>query len=120
MVKKALLIFPVICAIAIAVFLALNSAHASNTIELPKTGDVFVEIQGKSMEPTIHDGAFVKCDPETDYKVSDVVAFTNGEYQISHRIIGEFAGKFITKGDGNLIPDFSLVSKDSILCKLML
>ena len=109
-----------LCTIALAVFLALNNAYASNPVEYPKTGDVYVSVQGRSMEPTIHDGSLIKCMQENSYNIGDIVAFSNWKYMISHRIIGELSDKFITKGDGNTIPDFGLISKVSILCKLML
>jgi len=116
-----ILVVTIIPLILLGLFL-INQAFASDAypVEFPNTGNVFVKVEGKSMEPTIKDGEFVKCLSETEYKSGDIVAFSNGEVLVSHRIIAYVSGKLITKGDGNLIPDIGLLDKNQIFCKLTL
>jgi signal peptidase I len=70
------------------------------------------------MYPTIKDGETKSCEVEDDYCVGDIVAFNCKNQIVSHRIVGELFGKYVTKGDNNIMPDFGLVDSSEILCKV--
>ncbi len=71
-------------------------------------------IETGSMEPTIPEGSMVyvkPCEKFEDYKVNDVVTFTDPKtsQSFTHRIvqIDSDNGDFTTKGDANEAPDIS-------------
>ena len=70
-----------------------------------------------SMEPEIKVNALVIAHEEEKYKVGDVITFKSGTDIVTHRIIGEDNGKYVTKGDANNTNDDERVSKDDILGK---
>jgi signal peptidase I len=110
--------------VILLLMLFLNQAFATQNIAVPdlnaKNNGIYVQVMGKSMEPTIAESSILKCEKEQTYGVGNVVAFQSSNKVISHRIIGELFGMFITKGDGNPIPDIGLVSKENVLCKIIL
>ena len=58
---------------------------------------------------------------QEEYKVGDVVNFFSAKFDapITHRIIGEKEGKFITKGDYNNIEDTELLDESNIHGKVI-
>jgi len=114
--------------IGISVFLLVfafiySGFYSADNILTPiidENASVFIELTGYSMYPTIKSGETNPCAVENDYCVGDVVAFQCRDYVVSHRIVGELFGQYVTKGDNNIMPDFGLVKNSEILCKVEL
>lgn len=60
----------------------------------------YVVLSG-SMEPTIPSDSVVYVSETNEYEAGDVVTFVHEERVITHRIVGETRGGFVTKGDAN-------------------
>ena len=80
--------------------------------------------QSGSMEPEIGTGSLVYIDTQNkDVKVGDIIAYKihneikNKDIIVTHRIVREENGNFITQGDVNKLPDASPVSKGQIIGK---
>lgn len=70
-----------------------------------------------SMEPKIQTGAVVWVNEnDTNVEVGDIVAYQldNGT-AVTHRIVEENNGMYVTKGDANETEDLALVSQDQII-----
>jgi signal peptidase len=105
----------------LALLVSLALLGQASAQQLPDAGlPIIVQISGNSMEPTLSDGAKVMCEAQEDYGVGDAVTFVKGDHLVSHRIIAELFDGYVTKGDGNLLPDLYLVEKENVLCKLVL
>ena len=63
------------------------------------------EVKTGSMEDGIHEGDYILIIKKDDYKVGDVVTYTDEGYHITHRIIKKSGDKVITKGDANNVAD---------------
>ena len=71
-----------------------------------------------SMEPEFYPGdmVVVKHKNKTDIKLNDIVTFVDNEGVIvTHRIIEESSGGYITKGDNNNIDDADILQKNNII-----
>lgn len=74
-----------------------------------------------SMEPEIHTGAVAIVNTkDTEVETGDIVTYrlpkTDGsEALVTHRIIGEDAGGYITKGDANDVEDMTRVTQTQIV-----
>ena len=71
------------------------------------------------MEDHIHVGDYILIYRKNDYQIGDVVTFKEKDSMITHRIIREENGYFITKGDANNTED-EKISKDKIVGKAIL
>lgn len=87
-------------------------------IKIDEDSMVFVKLTGYSMYPTMKQGEIKSCLISGNYSVGDIIAFQGRDQVISHRIVGSMFGKFVTKGDNNVIPDFELVDSSEILCRV--
>lgn len=78
----------------------------------------YVVLSG-SMEPLIHTGSLVWINQsDTDVQVGDIVAYSLENNQaVTHRIVEETNGMYVTKGDANETEDLSLVSQEQIIGK---
>ena len=93
----------------------------------PVTGNYkLMTVQSGSMEPAIKMGSIVMVKPMEDYKIGDVISFTNPKKRqepISHRIVDleVIEGKpfYITKGDANEESDIRRVAKDEVMGKVL-
>jgi len=93
----------------------------------PITGNYkLMTVQSGSMTPAIKMGSIVMTKPMEDYKIGDVISFTNPRERqepISHRIVDleVIEGKtfYITKGDANEDPDPRRVAKGEIMGKVL-
>jgi len=93
----------------------------------PVTGNYkLMTVQSGSMAPAIKMGSIVMTKPMEDYKIGDVISFTNPKKRqepISHRIVDleVIEGKpfYITKGDANEDPDTRRVAKDEVMGKVL-
>ena len=77
-------------------------------------------VESGSMEPVIHTGSVAYINTrDTDVKPGDIVTFriagTTSEKLVTHRILREEDGLFITKGDANDVEDMMPVSKEQIV-----
>ncbi|MEG2869817.1 MAG: signal peptidase I [Terrisporobacter sp.] len=71
-----------------------------------------------SMEPEFYPGdmVVVKHKNKTDIKLNDIVTFVDNEgVVVTHRIIEESSGGYITKGDNNNIDDADILQKNNII-----
>jgi len=119
--KESLLLISVILLGLSSIFFINFSAASANSelvIDKNKYSGVFVQLTGYSMYPTIKDGEMEPCEPSQNYEAGDIVAFNKGDLVVGHRIIGQVFGRYITKGDNNVIPDIFLLDKKDIICKI--
>lgn len=73
-----------------------------------------------SMEPVFSPGDLIIYRESASYQVGDVILFRQEESLITHRIVGEHEGQFLTKGDANNTTDKEMASYESILGKMVL
>lgn len=74
-----------------------------------------------SMSGSIEMNDLIVFHREPPYAVGDVVTFrSTGGAVVTHRIVGEENGAFITKGDANNAPDFEPLSPENIIGRLRL
>lgn len=59
-----------------------------------------------SMRPTYYGGEHVMLEPADSAEVGDIIVFQRDNKLIIHRVIFEFEGCYITKGDATFIPDW--------------
>ena len=78
-----------------------------------------IRITGYSMYPTLNNGEIVNCGVSENYSAGDIVVYADIDNSlVCHRIVGSVFGKFLLKGDNNLLPDLKLVSLGDIVCKV--
>lgn len=77
-------------------------------------------VMSGSMEPAFHVGSVVLIAKGREAEVGDAIAFEIGGNYITHRIIGEDEGGWITKGDNNKTEDPWRVEKDKVDGKVIL
>lgn len=117
------LLSTILITVAFVLTVALLSSGSAETpdIEIPdEDAKLFVQLTGFSMYPTLKEGDKLPCEKKDMYNIGDIVTFGKGNNFVSHRIIGEINGKYVTKGDNNLFPDLVLVDSDNVVCKLIL
>jgi len=123
--RLAMKIFKIIYYIVIA-FIGIVAILLVVSV-LPITGNYKVMIvQSGSMAPEIKMGSIVIVKPADDYKIDEVITFTNPktpDKTTTHRIhdIKVIGGEpsYITKGDSNNAPDQREVSKREIVGKVL-
>lgn len=87
-------------------------------LRLSGKAEIYNVVTG-SMEDHIHVGDYILIYRKNDYQIGDVVTFKEKDSMITHRIIREENGYFITKGDANNTED-EKISKDKIVGKAIL
>ena len=87
-------------------------------LRLSGRAEIYNVVTG-SMEDHIHVGDYILIYKKNDYQIGDVVTFKEKDSMITHRIIREENGYFITKGDANNTED-EKISKDKIVGKAIL
>ena len=87
-------------------------------LRLSGRAEIYNVVTG-SMEDHIHVGDYILIYRKNDYQIGDVVTFKEKDSMITHRIIREENGYFITKGDANNTED-EKISKDKIVGKAIL
>jgi len=74
------------------------------------SGGGFAAVEGRSMEPILHTGDLVVIIKKKDINKGDIVVYRSSSKFIIHRVIDKYEVNgyycYITKGDGNTIPDF--------------
>lgn len=73
-----------------------------------------------SMAETINVDDLIIDKAQSEYAVGDIISFESGNSVVTHRIVGEENGEFITKGDANNTEDKDTVAKDKIIGKVVL
>lgn len=89
----------------------------ASLFSIPGNFKVKVVLSG-SMEPTIKTGSIIVLRAAPEYRVGDIITFgrdTQKEVPVTHRIIAEKDGAFITRGDANDVADTNLVQKRDII-----
>lgn len=78
-------------------------------------------VQSGSMEPSIMTGDIIFVASNDNYKIGDVVTFTDAEERtVTHRITEIISfNVYSTKGDANRAQDFSQVKKTQIIGKVV-
>ncbi len=107
--------------VAVIAFLLLVSAF-------PITGNIkFLIVQSGSMEPAIKMGSIVMVKPVDEYKIGDVVSFSEAgksRTPTTHRIhdmkVAESKVFYITKGDANNAPDRKEIQEKDIIGKALI
>lgn len=95
---------------------------------LPITGSYKVlTVLSGSMEPAIHTGSVVVVGSASDYKIGDVITFSEAKREktsITHRIVDIKGSEseersYLTKGDANKTPDQKDVRREDIQGKVI-
>lgn len=73
-----------------------------------------------SMEGAVNVNDLIIDKAQDEYSADDIISFKSGSSVVTHRIVGEEGGKFITKGDANNTEDKELVAKEDIIGKVVL
>ncbi|MCK4520491.1 signal peptidase I [Candidatus Parcubacteria bacterium] len=112
------------------IFIAFIAAVALLLIisVLPITGNFKVlTVLSGSMEPDIKTGSVVVVKPVDNYKIEDIITFTNSkkpDESVTHRIydmkVNEGVPVYITKGDANNVPDTREIREKDIIGKVLL
>lgn len=89
--------------LAAAIIIALLAAVVATVLSV--TGARLFVIETASMAETAPVGTLVVAHPQDGYAVGDVVTFVVDGRTVTHRIVGEQDGRFITQGDLNGSPD---------------
>ena len=105
----------VLIAAVFAILLPLN---------IPKLlGNEVYNVVSGSMEPEIPVGSMIVVHPTPAAEIAegDVIAFTKGEYVITHRVTSNntIEGRFKTKGDANEQEDLNTVSYSEYIGKVV-
>lgn len=83
----------------------------------------YISVYGESMVPTMENGALAVLKQDTNYEISDIVAYRFTELGVNkiiiHRIIATTEDSFILKGDNNRSKDPEPVKTDQIIGKLL-
>src|SRR3989344_9253346 len=116
----------------VIIFLGIVGTFTLFKITEEQNGTRISAITTKSMTPAISAGSLIVSVRKDNYKVGDIITYKEKNLStgldtgraLPHRIIDEknVDGNifFITKGDGNEIPDPGQTSKDQILGKVMI
>jgi signal peptidase I len=96
--------------IMLVFFIILDPIGLRNCI-MNKHYMYMTELQGKSMEPFLHDGdiglVMIKNSPNYDLRIGDVAVFyyESEDVVVGHRVIAITDGYIMTKGDNNVYLD---------------
>lgn len=65
-----------------------------------------------SMEPVIMPGDMILIQNKASYEVGDIVTFRGNNYPVTHRVIYEADGAYVTQGDANNVRDDKIGDAD--------
>ncbi len=108
--KRALNLLQTILTCVLGLILAVNVwmmfQRLVMDVPLPSIfGYTHATVVSGSMSPTLNVGDMVIYQVQDQYAVDDIIIFQQGDYFVTHRIVGEDDGWFITKGDYNNTTD---------------
>lgn len=72
-----------------------------------------------SMEPTIHVNDMVIVHKQPDYRIGDIVMYSDGRATVTHRIVAINPKGYVTRGDANNTPD-SPIPLEQIIGRVVL
>lgn len=75
-------------------------------------------IQSGSMEPVLRTGSIIFTEKAEEIIPGDIVMFRKAGAQVTHRVLGQENGNYITKGDANPGRDVGTVSGNQMLGKV--
>lgn len=97
-----------------ALVLAIAPLIAYAAFVLAPWGNAYVVTSG-SMEPSIDAGSIAFVAEANSYEHGDVITFEHAGEVITHRIVGQTDGGYVTAGDANAVPDDWVVSDAQIV-----
>lgn len=106
----------VLVAVNLYIIIARNASDNAHPTVFGYSSAVVVS---GSMTGTIDVNDIVIAKKQDSYKVDDVVSFESGENLVTHRIVGEQDGGFVTRGDANNTCDAELLSEDNIVGRVV-
>jgi signal peptidase I len=77
----------------------------------------YVIVDGRSMEPTYHDGDLVIARQQASYSVGDIIVYDapiDSQFNVIHRIIEPAEDGFVTQGDNRDVPDGWIAPHENI------
>ena len=77
-------------------------------------------VMSGSMEPAISAGDLLIIHRKAVYQEGDVISFSDNGNYITHRLVGQTDGGFITQGDSNNVPDSEPVYAEQIVGRAVL
>lgn len=104
-------------AFALAAALVLISIAVA--VAFAATGIRLFAVQTPSMGQTAPVGSLVVTHPQRSYAIDDIVTFTTGDRTVTHRIVDEREGAFVTRGDLNGAPDAAPVALDEVVGRVV-
>ncbi len=102
----------------IFIILALNIITTKSDKLFEIIGYRSYTVLSGSMEPKFYPGdiVIIKHKNKTDIQVNDIVTYRDNDgVIITHRIIEETPGGYITKGDNNNVEDADILTKENII-----
>jgi signal peptidase I len=116
-------IFHFISGLALGISLVLVGFFIATRVESQNFGRLYVVSSG-SMEPHIKTGSIVYVEPQSTYKLNDVVTFypnvANRRATVTHRIVAIGNGVIKTAGDANNQAETSLTPVSRIVGKVII
>ena len=107
-----------IAVIGLFIILALNILTTKSDKLFEIIGYRSYTVLSGSMEPKFYPGdiVIIKHKNKTDIQVNDIVTYRDNDgVIITHRIIEETPGGYITKGDNNNVEDADILTKENII-----
>lgn len=102
----------------IILIFVINSKFIKNEKIVSLFGKSILVVTTESMKPTINAGDLIIISSSNEYNKNDIVTFVDEDICVTHRIIKNENGMFITMGDANNIAD-NPIKKDQILGKVI-
>ena len=118
--KSGLLIYvPAFCSL-IGMLMLLTVIAAAVPLTIPRfMGYEIFNVVSGSMEPEIPVGSviYVKSTDPVDVEKDDIIAFESGDSIVMHRVVQNkmVEGKFVTKGDANLMEDIKDIPYEDLV-----
>lgn len=110
-----LLLFVIVCNLYIAI-----ARRATGKLQPTTFGFSTAVVVSGSMEDAISVNDLIIDKAQKEYSVGDIISFESGSSVVTHRIVGEKDGGFVTKGDANNTEDRDIVKKENIIGKVVL
>lgn len=104
---------------AVTLLCSLLMSKASGQALPSVFGHSAAVVTSGSMEPSISVDDVVVLKSQDSYSVGDVVTFASGSSLVTHRIVGESGGLFVTQGDANNAPDLEQISYEAVVGKVI-
>lgn len=77
-------------------------------------------VMSGSMEPAIKTGSLILINTtDNDINEGDIIAFHSGKAEVAHRVVEITSEGYVTKGDANETRDFSIVSENMVIGKIL-